>query len=246
MPSAPMGLLEATPALLARRELLHRVDTKYLLGIRAIDDVIAELADHYAVLRHRGQSLMAYRSLYFDTPDLRLYDDHRRGRRLHRKIRIRHYPDRQVSFLELKVQESERLTRKHRLDLPYGQSTLGERERGFLASHAALPVEVLGPQVWVGYRRTTLLGLHTNERVTVDTDLQLVRGDRVVALDQVAIMEVKQAAFCRATHVMATLQRQHIRPRSFSKYCIALALTCDGLRRNRFKPTLRALGQVNG
>src|SRR5262245_34239806 len=93
---------EAPLELLADRELLRRIDSKYVLPASGLPELAAGLGDGYAVLRVPTGSVAAYRSLYFDTPDLRSFHDHRRGRRIRHKIRVRHYPDREVSFLEIK------------------------------------------------------------------------------------------------------------------------------------------------
>jgi len=244
MPTVVSAFAPASADLLARRALLRRVDSKYLLSRRRLDELLAPLAPHYAVLQAAGASLMTYRSLYFDTPDLHCFEEHRRHRRVRQKVRVRHYPDRELTFLELKIRRSELVTTKRRLEKRYGDSALGADGLAFLAAHSSLPVGALVPQVWTHFRRFTLLGLDTDERITVDLDLEVVRADRRAEVAGAAIVEVKQPRFCLTTPVMAALRRAHLRQGSLSKYCTALALTRDGLRLSGLRPALRAIEEV--
>lgn len=230
--------------LLAERSLLCRLDTKFLLSVRDLAPVLDRLVGRYAVLPAGSASLARYQTLYFDTPDLRSFHDHRRGRLPRHKVRVRHYPDRSLSFLEVKTKQTSRRTQKQRLELSPGESSLGPREREFVRRHCDLPASDLWPEVWVYFLRLTLLGLDTEERVTIDLDLTASTAQGVESLDGVAILEVKQAAFSVRTPVMRALSAARIRPTSSSKYCTAIALTRPGLRINRLLPGLRAIERL--
>jgi hypothetical protein len=232
------GFSGASPELLASRELLQRVDTKFALPLGGLDQLLEELAGHYAVLRVPTGSLASYRSLYFDTPDLQCFHDHRRGRRIRHKVRIRHYPDRTLTFLEIKTKRNEQVTDKKRRPLPYGTEELGGEDLGFLRSRLGGMADVLEPQVWIAFRRLTLIGLATQERVTIDLDLD------VAALGALAIVEVKQSPFCVRTPVMRALYDAGHREGSVSKYVAALATGRPELRQNRLLPGLRSLEKI--
>jgi hypothetical protein len=234
----------ASPELLRRRSLLRRTCSKFLLRADDLPDLLWWLRRDYAVLRAAGRNLASYRTLYFDTPELQCFHDHRRGRRPRHKVRIRHYPDRRLTFFELKTKQSDLITHKRRLDLPYGDSALSERAHDLLRQHAGALDAALDPQVWTNFRRLTLIGLERNERVTIDTDLQIGPAGRVERLGHVAVMEVKQAPFCGRTPVMIVLRAAGLQPISTSKYCTALALTRPGLRLNRLLPGLRAIERM--
>lgn len=234
------GFPEVSTQLLERRALLSRVDTKFALPVTRLDELLAGLGAHYAALRVASGSLAVYRSLYFDTPDLQCFHDHRRGRRIRHKVRIRHYPDRQLTFLEIKTKRNELVTDKLRLAMPYGEDQLGARERDFLRARIGGLADVLEPEVWVGFRRVTLIGLETHERVTLDLDLD------VEGLAGLAIVEVKQAPFCVRTPVFRALLDAGHREGSVSKYVAALAMSRPELRRNRLLPDLRSLERMVG
>ncbi|HUQ08535.1 MAG TPA: polyphosphate polymerase domain-containing protein [Kofleriaceae bacterium] len=229
------------------RELLRRVDTKFLCPREIALDVVATLVGNYAALPTPGGNLATYRSLYFDTSDLRCYHDHRRGRRLRHKVRIRHYPERELTYLEVKTKRNEAVTDKQRQQLAFRAEHLGDGEQAFLAGVTDLPVHDLRPMMRIDFRRLSLVSLHSAERVTIDCDLvaatldgaQWDAGDRVV-------VEVKQAPFCVRTPVMRALLAHGQREQSMSKYTIATAFVRPELRKNRLLPALKAIERMAG
>ena len=228
------------PDLLARRSLLHRTDSKFIVSAPDLKPLLTQIADHYAILTANGEAVMTYQTLYYDTADLQCFHDHRRGRRVRHKVRVRHYPDRGLSYLEVKTKRSDRRTVKYRRAKTYGNNELTSDDRRFIKEHCDVPVAALEPQVWTNFGRLTLVGIDTNERVTIDIDLQF-RGRGAADLGAAAIVEVKQSPFCMRTPIMQTLRRRGIRPASASKYCAATALTRTDVRQNRLLPSLRAM-----
>ena len=236
----------ASAELRAGAELLRRVDTKFVCTRRVAVDVVAALLGEYAALPTPGGNLATYRSLYFDTSDLRCYHDHRRGRRLRHKVRILHYPDRSLTYLEVKTKRNEAVTDKKRRQLAYQDEAFGADERTFLAGIVDLPIDDLHPMMRIDFRRLSLVSLHSAERVTIDCDLQAatIDGARWDAGERVVI-EVKQAPFCVRTPVMGALLGHGLREQSMSKYTIATALVRPELRRNRLLPELRAIERMS-
>ena len=233
----------ASSELLSRRELLRRTDAKYLLERPALEAWIAELGDEYAILRAGDQPIATYQNLYFDTPDLRCFHDHRRGRRIRRKVRIRHYPERSLSFLEVKIKRSDVVTDKRRRPVEYGAESLGDRERAFLAKHA--PELDLVPALRIDYRRIALVHLHEEERLTIDLDLVAEYGEQRGAFGGAVIVELKRPPHSRAsTPAVRALAR--FRERALSKYCAATVRLRPDVRHNRLLPALRCLSAFGG
>ncbi len=235
---------DATPALLATRSLLRRSDTKFTPPIARIPELVAALAGDYAVVR-LPRALARYRSLYFDTPDLRCFHDHRCGRRIRHKVRIRQYPDRGLGFLELKTRRSEHVTEKHRIAIAHDQEQLAGAEHAFLREHVGF-ADALAPQLWIDYHRITLVGLATEERVTIDLDLEIAPlGGAYHPLGGFAVVEVKQVALDTRTPVMRVLAAAGLRETSSSKYSVAVARLRPDVRMNRLLPTLRTLERLS-
>ena len=166
------GFAPASPTLVERREMQRRAESKFVMPVADAVALLPALQHDYAVLPAGDALLASYRTLYFDTAELAFFHAHRRGRRIRHKVRIRHYPDREVSFLEVKTRMGENLTAKARRPRAYGDSALDPDDVAFVRAQGA-PGEALFPQVWTDFRRVTLLGTKLEERVTVDFDLRL-------------------------------------------------------------------------
>jgi VTC domain len=225
--------------------LRHRADVKFVVHPAAAAAVLPPLAGDYAVLA-AGEALVAsYRTLYFDTAALDFFHDQRRGKRVRHKVRIRHYPDRSVTLLEVKTRRNDLETAKVWREHGYGDSAMSAADQTFVEAHTATS-RSLDPQVWTSFHRVTLLGLRTNERVTIDFDLEVSMGERRRVLPLIAIVEVKQWPVSRSTPVMSALRAAGWRPAWASKYCAAIALTRPDVRLNTLLPGLRGLERRAG
>ena len=232
--------LQAPPDLLARRELSRRADSKFVVPPAAAASLLPLLAENYAVLAAGDGLVASYRTLYFDTPDLDFFNAHRRGRRVRHKVRIRHYPDRRVTRLEVKTRKSDLESAKVWRDHEYGDSAMSAADQAFVESHTG-GGRILVPQVWTHFRRVTLLGIRTNERVTIDFGMEVIMGTRRRSLAPIAIVEVKQWPLQRSTPVMSAVRAAGWRPAWASKYCAAIAFTRPDVRVNALLPGLRGM-----
>lgn len=232
----------ASPALLAERELLRRIDLKYVLDRDRLGALLDALAGDYAVLSVGAGTVAVYQNLYFDTPELRCFHDHRRGRRIRHKVRIRHYPDRELSFLEVKTKRGEALTDKRRHALAFARERLELDDVAFVRAHAGELADELAPVLRVDYRRVALFNPRFEERLTIDFALQAARGDARVELGALAVVEIKRApGGLPRTPAMRALAGLGIREHAVSKYCVAMALIDPTVRHNRLRPALRVL-----
>ena len=71
---------EAPPGLLEQRLLQKRFESKYVVPVRHIPELLDRVSQTHAVLTADGERIARYRTDYFDTPDRRSFHDHRRGR----------------------------------------------------------------------------------------------------------------------------------------------------------------------
>lgn len=226
--------------LLALRDLPRRTDCKFIATPSAAAELVRSLPAGYAVLPANREMFASYLTRYFDTEELDFFHAHRRGFRVRHKVRIRHYADRRVTFLEIKTRSSELRTTKTRREREYGNETLTADDQAFIDLQTGIGRNV-ARQVWTDFRRLTLLGIETNERITIDLDLAVGAGSEAASLGAVAIVEVKQWPFDRSTPVMSALRARGLRPGWLSKYCVAVARTRPGVRLHRLLPGLRAL-----
>lgn len=236
------GFRDASPALLEQRALLRRSDSKFMAPATLVGSIIGGLAGDYAAVRVAGGSVATYLNLYFDTPDLICFHDHRRGRRVRHKIRIRNYPERGLSFLEVKTRLNDIYTEKQRLSVPFGSEALGDREDEFLRTRCPFAGE-LRPTLRVDFRRISLIGLATDERVSIDLHIAMSSEGIGQAFDDLALIEVKQAAPSTRTPIVRALHGVGLRACSVSKYATAIALTRT-VPSNNLKPVLRGIDRM--
>lgn len=232
------------PEELATRALLRRIDTKFLCATSKLSDLIPALGGEYGLLRAGGHSVARYSTLYFDTADRRFYHQHRRGRRDRFKVRIRHYLDRALSMLEIKRKSNHGVTSKSRRPHEFADHELSLDDRAFLARRMPCKTDNVEPQIWTDFRRITLVGLATEERLTIDFGLEFVAGRMRHPLPGLAIVEVKQPHFQPRSTAMLALRGLGTRRSRMSKYCIGQATLSPELRQNRFRRTLRKVRRI--
>jgi hypothetical protein len=236
-----LAIPNASPELLARRALLRRVDTKFILRLGTLQRILGTLKSEYALVRAEGAPVAQYRTLYFDTERYWSLIEHHRGRRPRFKIRIRHYTDRQLTYLEVKKKTNANRTVKARHLLSFGQEGLGAEEYVFLKMHNPVEPRTLMPSLRTDFGRITLVGLGTMERATFDVDLTFRGAGGNDALDKLVIAEVKQDRYRPRSPIMVAFRRAGIRPQSISKYCTAGVLLLPTLSLNRFMPVMHAI-----
>jgi hypothetical protein len=239
------GFNDVSPELLAARALLRRVDRKYVLPRPLLESLLTGLDRTYDVLRSAGQLVATYQTSYFDTPERRMYEDHRRDRRPRFKVRIRHHVDRQMSFLEVKRKGANQRTTKARMRRAFGETTLDDEARRFIDEHCSVGATSLGPCLSIGFHRITLVGRDVNERITIDVNLELRNEVRQEQLHGLVIAEVKQGRFANGSPAVRALRDLRIRERALSKYCLATA-RLTSVRLNRLKADLRAVEHTTG
>jgi hypothetical protein len=238
------GFEPVSPELLANCDLLQRTDTKYLLPRRSFPELLAYLARDYRILNAGEQPSALYLTQYLDTPTYQLFHDHRRGKRLRFKVRLRHYPDRGLSYLEVKGKCASGGTQKWRRPLAYLCDQLSFDDLQFVAAQMPLCGSTLVPSLVNQFRRVTLVGIELRERITLDMDLQFENDERSHALGGVLVVEVKQPQFFRRSPVLSALAQCRALPGSISKYCLGTMLLRPELRHNRLRPTLARIERV--
>ncbi|MFE0193645.1 polyphosphate polymerase domain-containing protein [Streptomyces sp. NPDC058989] len=233
----------------ARAELLARFDRSYLVPVEVFTAFAAELTDHrrpggpFAALCINGRRWFRYHSVYYDTPDLRSFHDHRQGRRLRYKIRERLYEDTGERQFEIKLKGRRGETVKHRQPLLPDDAALGAASRGFLASvlerryGIAAPTE-LDPSIETDYLRATFVA--DGQRVTCDAALlcrDLATGRTVRADGGLVLVEIKTTG--RLTAADRLLHGHGLRAAEFTKYCGALAALRPDLSANHWRRAVR-------
>lgn len=235
--------------------MLNRVDTKYVMPCSLLTRFLEQLTEDYLILVAQGQRSHSYQTLYFDTPSWAMYLMHHNGRGTRVKVRQRHYLGSGAAYWEVKRRTNRQRTLKDRFPLPAaGLASFPEPSLGIDPCHGA----ELVPRTWTFFERLTLVNLERRERVTVDSQLSFCKAERDPIFQQwpqttefrrprhpACIVEIKRGAAREPSPAAQALRSLHLMPASFSKYCIGSALLWPQLKQNRFKPTLRTLGDLS-
>lgn len=230
---APISLAEMDGV-----SLLDRLDTKFLMTTGQLRDVLAELRQDYWMLDVEGIRLNHYRTLYFDTPSFGLYHAHVNRRPERYKVRSREYIDSELAFFEVKHRTRKDRTIKDRIRTSEQVITLTHEIDGWLEEVSPIDGTTLEPKLWNAFLRMTLVNKQCCERVTLDLGLEFSACGRRVALDGVAITEVKRDHASGSSAILAQMRARHIHPRGFSKYAMGVAMLYEGVKKNTLKPRL--------
>ena len=227
-------------------KLLNRIDTKYLTDEATLQKVLADAAAAgYRTLVAEGVKISPYNSIYFDTPDLRMFLDHHNRRLVRQKVRTRVYVNSGEAYLEIKRKNNHGRTKKKRIGI--GESEMMEFSSNpaacaYLQKHSWFSVGDIRPVLSTAFERITLVNPAQTERLTIDTRLQFknYRTRKTASLEDAVIIELKQDGHA-ASQMKKILLDNRVKPVRISKYCIAETLTDPSIKSNRFKVKVRTI-----
>lgn len=227
----------------SRAELITRFDEKYIIPTRLLENILLACRKDYDVLEITGKKLLNYETVYYDTPDLDLYDAHHSGHLNRTKIRIRRYIDTGVSFLETKFKNNKGFTVKSRKMLDESiQHPLSELRLSPTRKNEKIHKENLSASATVLYRRITLVNKNNPERVTIDTGIEFIHQAEKVKLKDYIIAEIKKDRK-QQSPFKNNIQHLQLKSGAISKYCLAILHLYDKIKKNRFKPQLHLLNK---
>ncbi len=219
--------------------LMNRTDTKYLMSMSQLEDVLAEVAHHYRILDVNGLRSNHYQSQYYDTPDFYFYRRHHSGKQNRLKIRKRMYVESNLTFLEVKFKSNKGRTEKDRTKLDGLTPDLSLENENYIHQMSHFE-EHLEPKLMNLFERITLVDQSLPERITIDLNLSFVVDNHTVEIPDLVIIEAKQERQNRHSVFLQALKKRLIRPESMSKYCLGIALLTDQ-KSNMFKEKIRTI-----
>jgi len=220
-------------------KLMKRTETKYVFDAGRLPEVLGDLAGMYRVLEIDGVRMSPYKTIYFDTEDLKFYTEHHNGKLNRQKVRIRTYVNSASSFIEVKTKNNKGRMVKKRVKTEDSTSTLSENAMEFISKHVDVDANAISVSLWNGYKRITLVDLVSEERVTIDLDLEFDSNGKKAQIQEVIIAEVKQKKYNVNSAFIQRMRNLRIRPMRMSKYCIGSVLLKDWIKSNQFKDGLK-------
>jgi hypothetical protein len=230
-------------SLMEGKKLQIRFDTKFLISADKLIKCIEASLDSYKVLDVKGVRLQEYDSCYYDSPDMRSYNEHLRSKSSRYKIRKRSYVDSNLHFLEIKQKENTGRTLKHRIPIEHFDFELDEKQHAFLQKFGHKS-QTLAFQIRVRFHRITLISKIQNERVTMDFGLSYERNGNSFSVPYLGLVEVKQDLKNRNSIIFQQLKLNHIRSESFSKYCLGMTLLEPEMKSNMYKEKILKINKM--
>lgn len=235
----------------ATMELLERIDDKYLIDAKQINKILTKMKKYYSILNIKWKSIFVYDNVHFDTADLDSYKMHLSNITRRWKARSRMYVDSKLSFFECKIKNS-KVTSKYRFQIePEKHWVIDKESELFLSEIVKTNIKKtlksdIAPKVITRYKRMTFCWLETQERVTVDVDLEFcVFGkDERIKLPNLIIVENKyQKDKSVFDKIAKELNLKTVS--SCSKYCFGLIYTWLTSEYSKFKKTIKRIENIS-
>ena len=225
-------------------KLMNRTDTKFVTVLDRLECLLRMAEGRYYVQDIGGLHVIPYETTYFDTPERAMYLAHH-NRRLHRqKIRVRTYLDSGDTFLEIKTKNNHGRTKKKRVAMAHGESILEHED--FIRKRLWYYPEDLSPTLKNHFNRITLVNMGKTERLTIDFGVRFHNcyNGKEDELENLVIIELKRDGLQQSS-ILDMLRDLRIHPMGFSKYCMGMCMTDNGLKRNLFKEKLRRIDKIS-
>jgi hypothetical protein len=222
---------------MGKAELMDRTDLKYMFRLDQLDYFLSAVAMHYRVLEINGKRLFRYETVYYDTPQNKLYRNHHNGIMNRFKIRHRTYVDSNLGFLEVKVKNNKGRTVKDRIKCTRNESLSSDNTSSFVCSLVPITPTDLVEKIDVNYDRITLVSKNDAERVTIDLNLTFVAGERVNTVEGLVIAELKRDSKVESPF-LKLMRDNNVKIGSMSKYCMGMAVLDMDPKKNNFKEGL--------
>ena len=227
--------------------LMNRIDSKYLANEEQLSRLLTLAQDDYMVQSINGIRQSEYSTQYLDDRFNTMYLNHHNGRLTRQKVRIRTYVDTGDNFFEVKLKNNHGRTKKKRIHLTGADTYVQEGAAEFLEEHGMLsiPLSDMMPKVANHFKRITLVNNAKTERLTIDRHLSFHNVetglDRI--MENLVVIEVKRDGNTYSP-IQELLRELRIFPSGFSKYCIGMALTTPGIKRNMFNERIRKIEKL--
>lgn len=226
-------------------KLMDRYDTKFLLHVKRVPELLKLMAKDYRVLEINGIRVSGYNTTYLDTPDYLFYNQHITDRDGRTKVRFRKYLSTEKTFLEIKKKNRKQKTVKWRIENNLQEGTLDIAAGEFINNHIPVDSAALRPVISNSFKRITFVRYDIPERITLDLDLSFSGpdgGSRELPL--VAIAELKSQGIAVRSPFSKLIRSLSFFPVGFSKYCTGLALLFDMPRKNILKQKILMLNRI--
>jgi hypothetical protein len=226
-------------------KLMNRRDTKYLLPVSKLPDIIQKIKDQYFILEIDGKRMASYETVYYDSAALDFFLSHVNGKLNRCKVRTRTYLDSNLHFLEVKRKTNKDKTIKTRIPLSGYPDNRDEAACELVKNQTGFDLHLLSPRLINRFLRITLINTGMTERVTIDLNIRFMSGKEKEGVSQndLVIIEIKQDKSCYSP-IREVLSEMRIKKTGFSKYCLGMAYTGQARKVNQLKRKIRKIQKI--
>ncbi|MAJ44414.1 MAG: VTC domain-containing protein [Candidatus Marinimicrobia bacterium] len=225
-------------------QLLNRHDTKFVFNVENLTTILTNLLPSYKILKINEDLIFDYNNDYFDTSDFIFYTQHHNENRNRFKIRYRNYKSTNTTFFEIKTKNNKNRTVKQRIKSEKISNTFNKDEEELINSVTGVNPSSLLKSINIKFSRITLVDNNFTERLTIDTNVNVLNNKNKKIFNKLIIAEIKQSKFNPKSYFIKCLKSQSITRMKFSKYCMGLIHLNPELKVNRFKPKLKILNKI--
>lgn len=227
--------------------LMNRIDSKYLASEEQLSRLLQMARGEYMVQSINGVRQSEYSTQYLDDRFNTMYLNHHNQRLTRQKVRVRTYVDTNDNFFEIKLKNNHGRTKKKRIHLLGADTYVQDGAGQFLEQYSMLsiPLQDLSPKVANHFKRITLVNRAKTERLTIDRQLSFHNNETGLdrSMDNLVVIEVKRDGNTFSP-IQDLLREVRIFPSGFSKYCIGMALTAPGIKRNLFNEKIKKIEKI--
>ncbi len=228
--------------------LMERKETKFLLSLEQLPQLISCLQEKFSVLTIKDTNIFNYDNVYLDTQDYKFYHQHEWWKKIRTKVRTRQYVDSNIQFFEYKQRNKWQIS-KYRYELSaeeHWKITL-EWMKFFQKIYTWIyntPLQqLIVPSLKNSYNRITFCSKNNDERITIDYNLQFtdpVNPTNTYLLKNIAIIESKAAT--QPAPSASIFKALNIKKHgACSKYCLWLIHLNKVDTYNHFQKTLDSI-----
>lgn len=229
---------------LSKVALLSRKDTKYLLSLDSLPEILNSLQPFYSVLAIKDLRLFQYKTTYYDTYDFHLYHMHQNGKLNRLKVRSRSYTESNLHFNEIKKKRNTGNTDKVRITRDQAINSIDVTFEAFLEDNTPLPSKELTNRTHIDFKRITLVDKEFTERLTIDVHLEAHSSKNKVAFTNLAIIELKQDKNASYSQAATILRDMRVFKQGCSKYCLAVGSLYTHVKKNKIKKLQRQVERI--
>ncbi len=227
-------------------QLMNRVDSKYVMPIWKVPELIKRLNGDYRALEICGLRNLPYTTTYVDSPDHLFFNQHVTGKLERNKVRFRRYETTGTSFLEVKKTTNKKRTIKWRVESDFPEnSACDSANYDFIKEYIQHMPHTLQPSLTNRFHRITLVCSEFQERITIDYNISFAKPNGLhINIPSMAILEAKREGWSTNSGVANILKDLSIHPTGFSKYCVGSAILYDLPRKNILKQKLLLINKI--